>query len=479
MVVLVLLSLGFVLAYILARYMPISKRKEPKDHYYSLPGGSMGWPFIGETAAFFKPHRSDSIGRFLQQHCSRYGKVFKSHICGGPAIVSCDHELNAFVLQNEEKLFQAAYPKVMHDILGTYSLFFVSGDLHKKLRNVITSFIALNRSNPDFLLCIDQLSISLLDSWRGRTQVRFHDEIKVFTLGIMVKQLLSIGPEEPTAREVLQDFVTYMRGFVSLPIPIPGTAYSKAVKARKRLSKRVAEMMEGREKREEGGRREGSADFLDVIMSREDLNHEMKVSLVLDILLGGYETSATLLSLILYFLARAPPTLLHKLKEEHEAIRAKKGAGEPLNMEDYQEMEFTRNVIHEALRCGNIVKLVHRKAIRDVKFKEYVIPSGWLVFPVFTAANLDQSLHDNPCEFNPMRWTEKGMGKKLTPFGGGSRLCPGAEIAKLENCFFIHHLVLSYRWRIKEDEMPIAHPFVEFKRGMLIEIEPMEDNNHH
>lgn len=54
-------------------------------------------------------------------------------------------------------------------------------------------------------------------------------------------------------------------------------------------------------------------DFLDEIMSNEDLNYEEKVSIVLDILLGGFETSATLLSLVVYFLAKSP-NLFQKLK---------------------------------------------------------------------------------------------------------------------------------------------------------------------
>lgn len=112
-------------------------------------------------------------------------------------------------------------------------------------------------------------------------------------------------------------------------------------------------------------------DFLDAIISNADLNYEEKVSIVLDILLGGFETSATSLSLVAYFLAKSP-NLLHKLKvsslsshylytcaciyiriyvnlceriqEEHEAIRAKKGDGELLSWEDYQKMEFTQCV---------------------------------------------------------------------------------------------------------------------------------------
>lgn len=70
-------------------------------------------------------------------------------------------------------------------------------------------------------------------------------------------------------------------------------------------------MIKQREQEMKKGLRE--EDFLDVIMSNEDLNYEEKVSIVLDILLGGFETSATLLSLVVYFLAKSPNDL-QKLK---------------------------------------------------------------------------------------------------------------------------------------------------------------------
>lgn len=103
-------------------------------------------------------------------------------------------------------------------------------------------------------------------------------------------------------------------------------------------------------------------------------------------------------------------------------------------------------VISEALRYGNIVKFVHRKALKDVKFKgnihmyemyryyfthnnhalhelflvsntfmictekkvllftDYLIPSGWKVLPLFSAVHLDPTLHANAFQFHPWRW---------------------------------------------------------------------------
>ncbi|KAK6267256.1 hypothetical protein QUC31_018093 [Theobroma cacao] len=461
-----LLLLSLLLGLGLHFLLQVFAKQEPAN----LPHGSMGWPLCGETLGFLKPHRSNSMGNFLQEHCSRYGRVFKSHLFGSPTVVSCDHELNWFVLQNEEKFFRVSYPKAMHGILGKFSLLIVSGDVHKKLRNVGASFISASKSKPNFANCVEKMSISMMNSWKNCKQIGFYKEVKKFTLNLMLKHLLSIEPEEPLAVKILEDFLTYMKGFVSLPVYIPGTPYASAVKARARLSATVREIIKER-KKEKLGLEEG--DFLDIILSKGSLSDEETVSIVLDILLGGYETTATLMALIVYFLAHAPDAL-EKLKQEHNAIRNSKEDGEPLSWEDYQKMEFTCNVVYEAMRCGNVVKFVHRIALQDVKFKGYFIPSGWKVLPVFTAAHFDPSLHENPLEFNPWRWTDKATSKKVMPFGGGPRLCPGAELAKVEIAFFLHHLVLTYRWKTMADDFPLAYPYVEFRRGLLLEIEPVE-----
>jgi hypothetical protein len=112
----------------------------------------------------------------------RYGRIFKSHLLGSPTIVSCDHEFNMFVLQNEEKLFQVSYPKAMHDILGKYNLLMVSGDLHKKFRGFAVSFISTSKSSPEFLHFVENLSVSMIGSWRNCKQVSFYKEAKAVQL---------------------------------------------------------------------------------------------------------------------------------------------------------------------------------------------------------------------------------------------------------------------------------------------------------
>lgn len=50
-------------------------------------------------------------------------------------------------------------------------------------------------------------------------------------------------------------------------------------------------------------------DFLDELLQKKSLNDEEKVSILLDLLLAGYETTSGLMSLVVYFLAQAPSSL--------------------------------------------------------------------------------------------------------------------------------------------------------------------------
>ncbi|XP_058102038.1 cytochrome P450 724B1 [Magnolia sinica] len=461
---LLVLLLGPALAAVLLHFLFAKKERR------NIPNGSMGWPLLGETLGFLKPHKSNTLGSFLQDHCSRYGKVFKSHVFGSPTIISCDHELNSFILQNEERLFQCSYPKPIHGVLGKLSMLVVVGDAHKKLRSIALSLTNTWKSKFEYLHDIEEHAISIMESWRDREQVIFCEEARKYTFNVIVKQILSLKPEEPQTAMILEDFLTFMKGLVSFPLYIPGAPYAKAVKARSRISSTVRAIVDERRKGVVGSEK---GDFLDVLLSNGSLSDEENVSLVLDLLLGGYETTSLLMSLAVYFLGSSP-TALGQLKEEHQAIRKRKEKGEHLNWEDYKQMEYTQNVINEALRCGNIVKFVHRKALKDVQFKGYLIPSGWKVLPVFSAAHLDPSLHEEASEFCPRRWAGRATSKKIAPFGGGPRLCPGAELAKVETAFFLHHLVLNFRWRTEEEDQPMAYPYLEFKRGLPLVIEPIE-----
>ncbi|KAL6899677.1 hypothetical protein ACP4OV_006335 [Aristida adscensionis] len=443
----------------------------PLLRHPGAPRGSFGWPLVGETIGFLRPHASNTTGAFLHDHLARYGTVFRSHLFGSPTVVSCDGALNQVVLQNEERLFQCSYPGPVRGILGASSLLVVTGDRHRRIRAMALAFVASTGRRPSYLADVDRAARAVVASWRGRAAVAFCDEARKFAFSVIVEQVLGLSPEEPVTGRILEDYSTFMKGLVSFPLNIPGTPYARAVKARRKISVTLESIMV---ERRNGGSCKKAA-FLDVLLSNTELSHDDKVTFVLDSLLAGYETTSVLMSLLVYFVGRSPKCL-EQLKREHESIRSSKGKGEWLNAEDYKKMEYTQRVINETMRCGNVVKFLHRKALKDVRYQGYVIPAGWKVLPVLAAVHLDPALHVNPEQFQPCRWegsTAQTAGKRFAPFGGGARLCPGSELGKVEVAFFLHHLLLNYRWRLDGEDAPMAHPYVEFARGLPLDIEPI------
>ncbi|GJM85385.1 hypothetical protein PR202_ga01830 [Eleusine coracana subsp. coracana] len=192
------------------------------------PRGSFGWPFVGETLGFLRPHASNTTGAFLHDHITRYGSVFKSHLFGAPTVVSCDAELNHLVLQNEERLFQCSYPGSIRGILGGSSLLVVTGERHRKIRAMALAFVASTGLRPSYLADVDRSARAVLAAWRARRSTfAFCDEARKFAFCVIVEQVLGLAPDEPVTGRVLKDYSTFMKGLVSLPLNIPGTPYAR------------------------------------------------------------------------------------------------------------------------------------------------------------------------------------------------------------------------------------------------------------
>ncbi|KAF5944398.1 hypothetical protein HYC85_018475, partial [Camellia sinensis] len=78
----------------------------------------------------------------------------------------------------------------------------------------------------------------------------------------------------------------------------------------------------------------------------------------------------------------------------------------------------------------------------------YVIPKGCFVVPFLSAVHLDENLYEGAITFNPWRWmdplNQEKRNWRSSPFGGGARFCPGAELARLQIALFLHYFVTTY-----------------------------------
>ncbi|KAL5718909.1 22alpha-hydroxysteroid 23-monooxygenase [Ranunculus cassubicifolius] len=431
-----------------------------------LPLGTLGWPIVGETIEFISSAYSNQPESFMNKRRLKYGNVFKSHIFGNATIVSTDAEVSKFILQSDAKTFVPSYPSSLTELMGKSSILLINGSLQRRVHGLIGSFLKSANLKAQITQEMEKHLQESMNNWKDDELIYIQDVAKNISFHVLVKALISLDPGKDM-QFLKQQFQEFIAGLMSLPINLPGTQLYRSLQAKKRMVKLVHKIIE--ERRENCGSR-SPKDVVDVLLN--DTNEKFTVDLIsdnmIDLMIPGEDSVPVLMTLAVKYLSDCPRALLQLLEENMKLKRRKSELGESLLWTDYMSLTFTQDVITETLRMGNIILGVMRKAMKDVEIKGHTIPKGWCVFTYFRSVHLDESSYDWPHQFNPWRWQDKDMGTcNFTPFGGGQRLCPGLDLARLETSIFLHHLVTQFRWIAQEDSI-INFPTVRMKRKMPV-----------
>ncbi|KAG2660499.1 cytochrome P450 87A3-like isoform X3 [Panicum virgatum] len=443
-----------------------------------LPPGSLGLPLLGETLQFFAPNPTCDVSPFVKERLNRYGNIFKTSIVGRSVVVSADPDLNYYVFQQEGKLFESWYPDTFTEIFGRDNVGSLHGFMYKYLKTLVLRLYGQENLRTVLLADTDGACRASLASWASRPSVELKDAISTMIFDLTAKKLISYEPSK-SSENLRNNFVAFIRGLISFPVDIPGTAYHECMQGRKNAMKVLKKMM--RERMADAGRQ--GEDFFDVLI--EELRREKPVmteAIALDLmfvlLFASFETTALALTLGVKLLAENP-RVLRALTEEHEVIvRSRKDRDAGLTWAEYKSMTFTSQVILEIVRLANIVPGIFRKALQDIEFKGYTIPAGWGVMVCPPAVHLNPEIYEDPLAFDPWRWQDKaeitGGTKQFMAFGGGLRFCVGTDLSKVLMATFIHSLVTKYSWRTIKGGNIVRTPGLSFPDGFHVQLFPKE-----
>uniref|UniRef100_A0A0D9WDQ5 Cytochrome P450 90D2 n=1 Tax=Leersia perrieri TaxID=77586 RepID=A0A0D9WDQ5_9ORYZ len=437
---------------------------KPRRH----PAGTLGWPLVGETLAFISAAYSSHPESFVEKRCLR-----------------ADAEASRAVLQSDAAAFVPWYPRSLMELMGDSSILVLGGALQRRVHGLAGAFLKSPELKARVTADMSSRLAAAMDAWRGRAAgdgvVRVQDEAKSIVFEILVRAL--IGLEQGQEMNYLrQQFHVFIAGLISLPIKLPGTQLYRSLKAKKRMTCLIQKIIQEKRRIFEGNDLcAASRDLIDILMSNGSdelsLTDELISDNMIDFMIPAEDSVPVLITLAIKYLSECPLALQQLEEENMELKRQKSDAGETLEWTDYMSLTFTQHVITETLRIGNIINGIMRKAVRDVEVKGYdgvIIPKGWCVLVYFRSVHLDAAVYDDPYAFNPWRWKERDMNISsgfFTPFGGGQRLCPGLDMARLQASIFLHHLVTNFRWVAEEDSV-VNFPTVRLKRGMPIRVTP-------
>ena len=180
-------------------------------------------------------------------------------------------------------------------------------------------------------------------------------------------------------------------------------------------------------------------------------------------LLGaGTVTTADVLGTTSYFIL-ANPIILQTLQNELQ--NAIPDPSLPPSITTLERLPYLSAIIKEGLRLTNAIS--HRNARiapdRALQYKGWIIPAGTVVNMTTYLLHVDPDVFPEPQEFQPQRWLAgKELEKYLLPFGKGTRMCLGMNLAYAELYLTLASVFRRFDMKLFQTtrrDVDIAHDF--------------------
>ncbi|CAK9311061.1 unnamed protein product [Citrullus colocynthis] len=212
-----------------------------------------------------------------------------------------------------------------------------------------------------------------------------------------------------------------------------------------------------------GGDDDGSVkknDFLQFLLevndegeSKTPLTMTHLKALLMDMVVGGTDTSSNTIEFALAEMIKNPKTL----KKAQEELTAVVGEDNIVEESHIHSFPYLKAVMKETLRLHPILPLLVPHCPSETTIvSNYAIPKGSRVFINAWAIQRDPNHWENPLVFDPERFlkTEKwdfgGSDFRYFPFGSGRRNCAGIAMAERMVMYLLATLLHSFDWKLED-----------------------------
>ncbi|XP_058787404.1 phenylacetaldehyde oxime monooxygenase CYP71AN24-like [Vicia villosa] len=234
-------------------------------------------------------------------------------------------------------------------------------------------------------------------------------------------------------------------------------------------------------------------DFLDILLqlqadglSEFDLTENDLKAVLMDMFLGGSDTSSTTVEWAMAELVKNP-VIMKKAREE---VRRIVGNKSKIEDSDVDQMDYMKCVIKETLRLHPAAPLLApRETTSSVKLGGYDIPEKTLVYINAWAIQMDPAFWEMPEEFLPERFENNkvnfnGQDFQFIPFGSGRRKCPGIGFGLASAEHTVANLLYWFDWKLPTtDDASLQEIDMTEKFGLTVNkkvplyLQPIPNNN--
>ncbi|RWR93409.1 cytochrome P450 716B1-like protein [Cinnamomum micranthum f. kanehirae] len=452
------------------------RRKSTKKQ----PPGSLGIPIIGQSIQFLRAMRSNTAEKWLEDRIRRYGPISKLNLFGTPTVFVNGPAANKFLLTSDSHTLSNQQPQSIQRILGYDNLLELSGDDHRRVRGAIVSFLKPEVLKKYVGKMDSEVKHHIETHWRNKQNVAVLPLMKNLTFDIICSLLFGMD-RGPRRTKMIDGFQCMIEGMWSIPINLPFTRFHRSLRASTRVHSMVRELIQEKRLALKKGQVSPHQDLITCIISNGGnkgnegvINQGEIEDNAIIVMIAGHDTSSVLITFFMRLLAN-DPIVYAKVVHEQEEIAKSKAPEDPLTWEDVAKMKYTWKAAMETLRMIPPVFGAFRRVLKDIEYGGYLIPKGWQLFWSMSSTHMDEHIFADPKKFDPARFDSQASipPYSFVPFGGGIRICPGNEFARLETLIAIHYLVTQFGWKLCcKDDTFIRDPMPVPSQGLPIQLEP-------
>lgn len=413
-----------------------------------LPPGKLGLPLLGETLAIAK-----NMTGFLLERGRQHGNVWKSNVFFRNVVFVAGPEAATAFLDPERVDRKGGHPTHVRELFGGTNINMYNGPKHTGLKSLLLAGFS-REAFASYLPAIERAVERSLAAGVERGEVRWADELRKLAIETICENVLGLAPG-PDADEIRADYARVLAGMTSIPIPLPGTTFSRAKAARDRLLARFRALIAEHRAapREDGLSRILAAKLPDGTTFTDDeavleLHHTI---------IAGYIVFGILMSI--GWQLHEQPALLERARRELDEAAARG----PIDLKALMALPFLMQIVLEAKRHAPILPLVFGTAAKDFELGGYRVPKGWGVFWALTLANMDPAIWKDPEKFDPDRFGDARAEHKVhehafCPQGSGpmtGHKCLGADYSTLVALVFAKELIQHYNWTLPPQDLSL------------------------
>ena len=449
----------------------------PVRHIADLPG-PRPFPIVGNMLQI----NSLQFHQGMENWARQYGDMYKFRIGAKPIVVISNVELIATLLRDRpDALRRSARTSVILAEMGTTGVFTDEGDEWRKQRKLVMRGLTpevIRRFFPTMVMMTERLRKRWMAAVITGRPVDLLRDLKAYALDITLG--LAMGhdvnclehDDNPLQRDIENIFYRIAR---RLTAPVPYWRYFKlpvdkaADAAGERINQTVRGYIEQTRKNLElhPERRAKPSNMLEALLVARDepeseFTDENVIGNAITMVFAGEDTTSNTIAWLLNFVSRHGGVAAN-IRSEADAV-----LGDAMVLQEFAGLEnftYLDAATNEAMRLKPVAPIMGLETKKEMMIGDLLAPAGTTMMACLRHAGQLGNQFDKPNVYSPERWLEgetgasDDPGRKLFPFGGGPRFCPGRFLALAEVRMVTSMLARNFTMSFDRDAPPVKELF--------------------